>query len=557
MSSSPQWETFFERSGFIGSPRYTESMEYFKRFEEETEYSKMFSIGMSPQGRSIECIVTAAGNEFTPLAAKRSGKAIVLIQNGIHAGEIEGKDACMLMLRDIVVTKKLFHLLDNLILVIIPILNVDGHELISPYNRPNQQGPVEMGWRTNSWNLNLNRDYVKADTPEIQAFLRLFNAWRPDFFIDNHATNGADYQYHVTYALERYGNIDSGLSTWGSKVYLPALRRSVEEQGFLTAPYIQTRGESIHDGIVETPAIPRLSTGYAAVQNRLGLLVETHSLKPFENRVRSTIAMNVSTLELVRKYYKKLLSLNRKADKNAASLKKIPVRFTLSDKSSIMNFKGFESSVEQSPITGSNVVSYSRTPAEFPINFFHYVRSTMISVPKGYLIPKEFTTIVQIVHLHGIIVDQLFAETVMNVEELTFDKHQFSAAPYEGRHCVEVQTQSQKIKKSFPKGTFIIHANQRTNRLIVNLFEPESPDSLVRWGFFNAFFERKEYAEPYVMEPIAKNMLRTDKGLKKIFEKQLLDESFRGNPAARLDFFYRRSPYFDRKELKYPIVRLI
>ena len=187
-----EWLTLFEKSKFQKSPSYEDTISYFQKFANKTPYAKLFTIGNSAQGREIKCLVVAGNEEFSPEKAKQSGKAIILIQNGIHSGEIEGKDACMLLLRDMLVTKEKFNLLKNVILLIIPVFNVDGHERVSPFNRPNQNGPLMMGWRTTAQNLNLNRDYMKADAPEMRAWLKLFSAWLPDFIIDNHTTNGAD-----------------------------------------------------------------------------------------------------------------------------------------------------------------------------------------------------------------------------------------------------------------------------------------------------------------------------------------------------------------------------
>lgn len=207
--------TRFERSNFLESPNYDETIAYFAQFE-RTHQAHMFSFGISPQGRPLKCVVVSSHGEFSPQDARAHGKIVVLIQNGVHAGEIEGKDACMLMLREMLIENKLSHLLRNRVLLIIPILNVDGHERTSPYNRPNQNGPTSMGWRTTSWNLNLNRDYMKADAPEMKALLQLYKTWQPDFFIDNHTTNGADYQYHITYGIETHANINapSQVHTW-------------------------------------------------------------------------------------------------------------------------------------------------------------------------------------------------------------------------------------------------------------------------------------------------------------------------------------------------------
>ena len=215
MKLKKKWLTKFEITNQRESPDYNESIKYFQKFVDETHFAKMFTMGISPQGREIKYIVVTKGKEFTPAKAAKSGKAIILIQNGIHPGEIAGKDASMILLREILITKEKEHLLKNIILLIIPVFNVDGHERLSPFNRPNQAGPLQMGWRTNALNLNLNRDYTKADAPEMKAWLKFFNEWQPDFMIDNHATNGADYQYHITYGIGKHENVSPYLSTLG------------------------------------------------------------------------------------------------------------------------------------------------------------------------------------------------------------------------------------------------------------------------------------------------------------------------------------------------------
>ncbi len=278
------WITHFEQSGELESPSYRDTMEFFRRFEEKTKMAKLVTIGVSSRGRDIKCLVVAKGNHFTPKKAKRSGKAIVLIQNGIHSGEIEGKDASMLLLREILITKEKKDLLDNLVLLIIPILNVDGHERLSPYNRPNQNGPRMMGFRTTSLNLNLNRDYMKADTPEMRALLRLFSAWLPDFYIDNHTTNGVDYQYHVTYGMEKHQNIFGALGEWGQEKFIPYIKDNVQQKGFLSTSYIELIGKELEEGFSDWTSRPMYSNGYAALQNRLLLLIETHSIKALQQQ---------------------------------------------------------------------------------------------------------------------------------------------------------------------------------------------------------------------------------------------------------------------------------
>jgi murein tripeptide amidase MpaA len=307
-------KTIFEESGYRSTSDYNKTVDYFKKLASHSKFAELKTFGISPQGRELKYLIVSKDKIFDPESGKRSGKAIILINNGIHAGEIEGKDASMLMLREMIVTKENENLLDNLILLIIPIFNVDGHERKSPYNRINQNGPLEMGWRTTAQNLNLNRDFTKADAPEMKAFLRLFNKWQPDIFIDNHTTNGADYQYTITYDISKSLSIPPVTRTLVINEIIPAIEKGVEESGYLNSPFVGFVDGDYNNGIRDWIATPRFSNGYAAVQNKIGLLVETHMLKPYKDRVFSTNAFLESVIEYSSANYQKLKNASKKAE---------------------------------------------------------------------------------------------------------------------------------------------------------------------------------------------------------------------------------------------------
>jgi murein tripeptide amidase MpaA len=561
---SKDWLTHFEKSNQLESPDYENTLKYFQKFAESTPYVNIKTIGVTPQGRELKVIIVSNDKVFSPEHAKKTGKAIILIQNGIHPGEIEGKDACMLLLREILITKEKEHLLENTILLIIPVLNVDGHERLSPFNRPNQNGPKKMGWRTNALNLNLNRDYLKADTTEIRSFLKLFNDWLPDFMIDNHTTNGADYQYHVTYGIETHQNIDRGLLSWIEKKYLPHLLEKVESDGFIIGPYMEFKSGTIESGIVDLPSPPRLSHGYCATQNRICLLVETHSLKPFANRVFSTKSLMEHTIDHVNENHKEILSLNNQADKQTINnylvdKKKFPLVLAGNGKYDKYLFKGFEWYDEHSEITGSPVRKYTNKPMEIEIPIFNKANSLKkIIVPAAYLVPPQFSNIIEVIKSHQIKFNKVKTKRRLKVERYKFENIQFAPRPYESRQLLTFKCSVLNENIEIEPGTLIVYTNQRSIRIIINLLEPEAPDSFVNWGFFNAFFERKEYAEAYVMEPYSKKMIKENSVLRSEFYKKLNeDESFRNNDGERLDFFYKRSPFYDKSENVYPVMRLM
>lgn len=558
-----EWITHFEKSGGVSSPSYDETIKYFEKFARKTKQAQMKSLGYSAKGRDIKYLVISNDSDFTPKRARRDGKVVVLIQNGIHSGEIEGKDATMLLLREILITREKKHLLDNLVLLIIPVLNVDGHERVSPYNRPNQNGPSEMGWRTTANNLNLNRDYLKAASPEMRALLRMFSNWMPDFYIDNHTTNGMDYQYHISYAMENHQNIDKALAEWGNKKLMPEVINKTEGAGFITGPYLELKNNDIEQGITSYPMLPRFSTGYAAAQNRLCLLVETHSLKPFENRVRSTKCMNEAVLEYLSANADELKRLNKQADLRTVtkySLKKqdFPLVLRGNDESAPCLFKGVKSYLKESKITGSKVRFYTQEPEDIIIPQF--LKSDVIhtiKIPFAYMIPKEFNEIVRILKLHGVKVRQLSNDITLKAEKYKFSDVRFAPFPYEGCQRVNYKVSVTEEEMCFEKGTFVVTTAQRALRVIAYLLEPESDDSFMAWGYFNQFLERKEYAEAYVFEPIAQKMYEENETLRIEFNKKLKDPKFAASPGERLDFWYRNSPFFDERENVYPIFRVL
>ena len=558
------WLTKFETSNYLETPRYDESIQYFKKFEKASTYAKMIKFGTSPQGRDLYCLIISKDKCFTPAQAKKSGKPVVMIDNGIHSGEIEGKDACMLLAREILITKEKAALLDNAILMIIPVFSVDGHERFGKYNRINQNGPVEMGWRTTAQNLNLNRDFIKADAPEMQAFLKLYLSWLPDFFIDSHTTNGADYQYTVTYEIERSANLFEETARFISDKFIPSMVKRVEADGYLVAPYINFWDEDITKGIILRPTPPRFSHGYTPAQNRPGLLIETHMMKPYKDRVLATKSMIVATLEFVNKNGKELTELNKKADKQvpldfSVNKKPFPIALNRTDEFEKIIFRGNKWIEDSSEISGGKRTTYTKEKYDFemPLYAKSKVTDTVIA-PYAYAVPREWAEIVNRLQLHGVIAEKLGKETTLEVERYKFSDVKFQEKPYEGRNGVNCKYSVYTEKVTLPAGTFIIKTNQRTVRIILQALEPKGVDSFLKWGFFNAIFEIKEYFEDYVMEREALKMIRENPRLKEEFEKKLnSDKEFSKDQHKRLAWFYEKSPFYDKNFNIYPVMRII
>ncbi|GMU87097.1 MAG: hypothetical protein AMXMBFR48_23380 [Ignavibacteriales bacterium] len=558
-----EWITRFEKSGGLATPSYQESIEYFKKFTQSSKFAKMTEFGISPQGRKLWYLVVSSSGDFTPEKLKNSSKPLLFVLNGIHSGEIEGKDASMLLLREILITGEKSGWLEGFNLVLIPVFSVDGHERKSKYNRINQNGPEEMGWRTTAQNYNLNRDWMKADAPEMQAMLRLLSSLTPDFLIDNHTTNGADYQYTVTYGLEKFKNLHDSLAHSVTKSFIPYMQKYVEEQGFLIAPYVGFRGDTPETGLVDWAGTPRFSTGYTAIQNRIGLLVETHMMKPYKDRVYSTKSVMEAAMTWLLANGKKLKALNKTADESSVQDftvkgRYFPVAFRNTNDSVMFTYKGIEVKEEESIISGASKNVYTGEPYTVEIPFFNNsVPSDSVTAPHAYIIPKEWSFITERLKLHGIEVQSVLEDKEMTVTRYKFYDYKFSTNSYEGRQTVTTKYKEFTEATKVPAGSYIVYTNQRTIRVILTALEPKSGDSYLRWGFMNNIFERKEYFEDYVMERVALEMYYQDKNLAEEFNKRLREDAkFREDKNARLNWFYERSPYFDKQYLVYPIMRI-
>ena len=577
--AKPDWTTPAEAGAFRTTPRYDETMAYLRRVAAAAPRQvKIETFGKTGEGRDLVVVIVSRDGQFDPGTVRRGDRPVVLIQNAIHAGEMDGKDACLMLLRDMVITGEKARLLDRAVLLIIPIYNADGHERFGPHNRINQNGPVEMGWRTQARNLNLNRDYMKADAPETRAFLRLWNRWLPNLFVDTHVTDGADYQYDTTYGLDAGPEVPQAQAQWRLEVLAPYLESSVAAAGQVIGPFVALKSESDPaQGMVTWQSTPRFSTGYMILQNRTGILVETHMLKEYKTRVLGTYHLLRAVLEVVNRDADTLLRLDRDADAATVAAGTapepragVPLRLEPDGTSRPFVYRGVEYRKSPSPISGAERIEYLGRPQDLTIPKQTGLKVTRaVAPPRAYIVPAQWTEVIDLLEAHGLKVRRTAAAWEGEVETYRCDGQKWAPRPYEGRQvllpaegaggseaspgrCVAVRE-----RLAFPAGSAVVPLDQRAARVAMHLLEPEAPDSIMAWGFVNAIFEQKEYAEAYVMEKLAPQMLAGDPALKAEFESRLAsDQEFAASPQARLEFFYRRSPWWDRRIGLYPVGRL-
>jgi hypothetical protein len=569
MTHAADWTTPAEATQFKTTPSYAQTRDYLQRLAEAApDHIKLSRFGVSPEGRDLMLVIATSGGEFSPEAARKSGKQILLVQAGIHAGEIEGKDAGLMLLRDLSIGNKFAHLLDHTILLYEPIFNVDGHENSSPYNRINQDGPEEMGFRATAQNLNLNRDYMKADAPEMRDWLTLFNTWLPDMFVDVHTTNGADYQHDLTWYTENWGDLDPAVKAWQDTALKDSVFPSVEKHGHLLAPYLDLKDHrDIAKGIANFGSGTRFSTGYVALQNRAALLVETHMLKSYATRVQVTYDLIAQILDYMNTHPGTLRAAVTKADRNvvaraAQADATLPIAFATGDKSVPFMLKGVEYTQTHSDVSGDVWTQYEPSkPKTFQIPFWRdLVATRSVTLPSAYLIPAGWPQIAEKLREHGLRVERLPHALTLNAQRYRLADPLWANAPFESR--LMLRNFSEKVENAanlrFAPGAVLVPLDQRGANVAVHLLEPDAPDSLLHWGFLNAIFEQKESGDARVLEKLARDMLAGDPALKAEFEARLKnDTAFAKNPEARLDFFYRRSPWYTEQNVGvYPIVKL-
>jgi hypothetical protein len=580
---SSDWRTPAEASNYRTTPDYADTMAYLDRIAAAApDRVRIENFGKTGEGHDLKIVIASKDGVFDPTAIHASGRAILLVQNAIHAGEMDGKDSCLALLRDIIINKTHAALLDHVVFVFIPVYNIDGHERRSPYNRINQNGPEVMGWRGNGTNNNLNRDYLKADEPETRAFLKMFHRWMPDFFVDDHVTDGADFQYDVTFYADSTPDVDPGIARWLRDEVTPELERQVSAvPGHLAFPsLIDLKDETDPaKGLVSFGNPPRFSTGQMILENRPGLLVEIHMLKDYKTRVSGNYELLRALLRVLNQDAAKLIELNKQADNAAARLgshplsnEQFPLSLATGSESTPVVFHGYQFTRALSEISGAMWISYSHQP--WNVSLPLYDRSAVAvstTPPAAYIIPPQWRHVIDVLAAHDVEMRPTPASWTGKVERYRCSGMEWQGPPFEGRHPVFAgegagaepgrfgQCTLSTEEMTFPAGSVVVSLNQRLSKVAIHWLEPQAPDSAVRWGFFDTVFEQREYGEAYVLEKLARENLAKDPSLKAEFERRVqADPRFAASPRARLEFFYDRSPWGLANHVgEYPVGRLL
>jgi Zinc carboxypeptidase len=550
--------TPFEISKGKKTTTYSECISFYKQLDTNYEEVKMLTYGLTDVGKPLNLVVLSKSKIFDPKILHQQNRAILLINNGIHPGEPEGIDASMILARDLVKSKSLP---DNLIICIIPIYNIDGALNRGSFSRANQNGPEAYGFRGNSQNLDLNRDFIKTDTKNSYAFQQIFNQWNPDVFVDTHVSNGADYQYVMTLIETQKDKLNPILSKFMTQNLVPNLYAEMKKSGFEMTPYVDHIYETPDSGIVGFLETPRFATGYAALHNTIGFITETHMLKPFAQREAATASFLNIIINEVSNKANLIIATRKKANEQIAKQNLFPLTWVLNkDSIKMIDFKGFEGKHKPSEISNQTRLYYDEkepfTKKIPQLNKFE--PGVEVNKPLAYVLPQAWDKAIRLLKLNNVKLQQLKFDTTLTVEMYYLEDYKTSTRPYEG-HYLHSNVKLKKVLTSvnFYAGDYVIFTNQSSNRYIVETLEPQATDSYFAWNFFDGILGQKEHFSAYVFEDLAADLLKKDPNLRKSLNEAILSDDKLKNGQAQLNWVYQHSPYFEKTYLRYPVARLI
>jgi hypothetical protein len=556
-NSPAAWRTPAEIAEYEATPSLADTLAFLERIAERLPEMRLLRYGTSAAGRPLTVAVVSKDRAFGPAAARATGKPVVLIVNGIHAGEIDGKDACLELLRDLALGRRR-ELLDAGTLLVLPVYNVDGHERVSPYHRPNQDGPVRgMGFRTTVDGHDLNRDWLKVETPEARALVALVRDWDPHLVIDDHVTNGSDHDWTVTWSYPEAPQSTPVLAAW-TKRAIDAGATSAASAGYRSGPYVDLldRGDPAR-GFETATYPPRFSTGYFALRNRATILVETHSHKPYRDRVPGNREFLAGVLAELARSGEELVAATAAADR-AAAVDRAPlvVEWETPAGEDRIRFPVYDGYREPSVVSGGELLRYRRGRVrEVEVPWRHGARAARtVPRPAGYWVPAGWSAIEERLAVHGVRVERTRAPVDIDVETIRVRDAEPADGIYQGRVAISGTFDTAREVRRLPAGSLWIPGDQPLFALAANLLEPSGPDSLFAWGFLAGVVEMKEYIGSPALEDEARRLLE-DPGVRAEWEAALADEAFAGDRMARYLWWYRRTPYWDDEVGLLPVYR--
>lgn len=552
------FETVFERTEGEETATYGEVIDFYLQLEEAYPSIEVQEFGTTDSGEPLRLAIYSPTEDFD-LNNFRENHNIIFINNGIHPGESDGIDATMMLFRDL--AEKNISSPKNTILVTIPVYNIGGALNRNSSSRTNQNGPAEYGFRGNARNYDLNRDFIKADTRNTRSFAEIFHRVKPDIFVDTHVSNGADYQYTLTHLFTQHNKLGGELGDYLRNDMIPAFEKSLWEHDWEITPYVNVFNSVPDEGFTQFLDNPRYSTGYAALWNTLGVMIETHMLKPYKDRVEGTYRSFQSLIDVSERDWSKIKDLRARAQRKYLTERYYPVNFEVdSSNVSKLQFKGYEGEMVDSDVTGGQRLQYDRNqPFEKEIEYYdNYLPSDQIEIPRAYVIPQGWWNVINVLQANKIEMNSFPKDTVIQVEVYKIEDYETRTSPFEG-HYPHFNTKVSKKKESirFRAGDIYIKTFQPGVRYLIETLEPTTTDSFFNWNFFDSILQQKEGFSPYVFEDVAAQLLEEEPALKEEFEeKKKNDREFASSSYSQLEWLHKRSAHYETSHLRYPVFRI-
>ncbi|HTI89001.1 MAG TPA: M14 family metallopeptidase [Puia sp.] len=551
--------TPFEQSEGRRTATWLECIDFYKQLDKQSAQLSIKEMGMSDAGYPYHVVLYSNDGVTDPAVWHQKGKVVFLINNGIHPGEPDGIDASMMLVRDLVIKK--IHLPDNVALAVIPLYNIGGALNRTSFSRVNQDGPESFGFRGNAQNLDLNRDFTKCDSRNAQSFARIFHWVNPDIQIDNHVSDGADYQYTMTLLSSQWNKLGGELGTFLHDVFQPALFAGMEKKGWSMTPYVDFEQGNPGKGWEGFYDEPRYSSGYAALFHTMAFMPETHMLKPFKDRVRSTYALMVTMIEQASLHGAEVLEKRRQDFASDAQSTRLGLDWKVdTTRWDMLSFRGYEADYKPSAVTGMPRLYYDHSrPFEKPVRFYNYFKADLFAtVPAAYIIPQGWHSVTELLALNGVRMRRLTKDSVVKVTTYHIADYRSSPRPYEKHHKntgTVVTTDVEPIQ--FLRGDYVISTSQPARRFLIEMLEPTGDDSYFAWNFFDAILQQKEGYSAYRWEDVAGPWLTQHPEVRTLLEeKKKSDSVFAQRGGAQLDFVYKHSPWYEPAHLRYPVYRV-
>lgn len=559
-AQQPDLKTPFEKGNGNQSATYQETINYYHALDKSFETISMKTMGATDNGEPLHIVTYNADKTFDFKLINAGSKAVMLINNAIHPGETDGIDATMLFMKDLATGK--ITVPKNTVVVAIPVYNIGGAMNRNSTSRANQNGPEAYGFRGNSRNFDLNRDFIKSDTRNSRSFQVIFNLVNPDVFIDNHVSNGADYQYTLTYIATHYQKLGGNLGTYFNEQMMPAILKDLKAKKIESVPYVNIHNDVPEKGFAKSMETPRFSTGYASMFNTLGAMVETHMLKKYSDRVKVTYEYMLSTLNFTDKNAGEIKKKRLENLSNYYPHNKYTVQWEIdSAKVKQIPFLGYEAKYKPSGVSGKQRLYYDKTkPFTKMIPFYEvYKPKKEITIPESYIVPKQLWEVIDLLKLNKIDMQPLKKDTTITVESYKIVDYKTGKQPFEGHYGhydTSVEVKREQVR--FSQGDLVVKTNQKNVKYLLETLEPEAADSFFNWNFFDTILQQKEYYSAYVFEDLAKQVLDENPQLKAELEKKRQeDKKFAESGEAQLDWVYKHSKYFEKEYMQYPIYKVM